>query len=333
VPHPAASPAYLVRGDDPVLLAQSVRALVSGVVGDEDPTLVVENLAGDEVEPGAVLDACLTPPFLTDRRVVVVRNAGALGEPDVSRLVEYLDDPLPTTSLVLVAGKGPTSPRLAGAVRRVGEVVDAGRPSGGRARAAWLRERLRDGPLRLDAAAVDLLAEHLGEDVGRLEALVGTLVSAHGEGARLGVDEVAPLLGEPGAVAPWELTDAIDRGEYTAALTSLHRMMGAGERHPLAVMAILHRHFAAMLRVDGGGAVDEHEAAALLGMKSGYPARKVVAQSCRLGPKRIRRALSLLADADLDLRGASGWPDELVLEVLVARLCQLAPRRAASPGR
>jgi hypothetical protein len=30
--------------------------------------------------------------------------------------------------------------------------------------------------------------------------------------------------------------------------------------------------------------------------------------------------VELLAQADLDLRGAKAWPDELVMEVLVARL-------------
>ena len=67
------------------------------------------------------------------------------------------------------------------------------------------------------------------------------------------------------------------------------------------------------------------EAAKLLGMKgSTFPAKKALAQSRRLGSDRIRRAVRLLAEADLDLRGAKAWPDELVLEVLVARLAALS---------
>jgi DNA polymerase-3 subunit delta len=38
----------------------------------------------------------------------------------------------------------------------------------------------------------------------------------------------------------------------------------------------------------------------------------------------VVRAIGLLAQADLDLRGAKEWPDELVMEVLVARLSRLA---------
>jgi DNA polymerase III delta subunit len=49
-------------------------------------------------------------------------------------------------------------------------------------------------------------------------------------------------------------------------------------------------------------------------------------QARRLGHDRISRAIRLVAQADLDLRGEKDWPDHLVLEVLVARLAALAPR-------
>jgi hypothetical protein len=43
----------------------------------------------------------------------------------------------------------------------------------------------------------------------------------------------------------------------------------------------------------------------------------------------VARAITLLAEADLTLRGfGKSWPDEMVMEVLVARLCRLAPAGA-----
>jgi DNA polymerase-3 subunit delta len=90
-----------------------------------------------------------------------------------------------------------------------------------------------------------------------------------------------------------------------------------------------------MLRLDGTGITDPKAAAAMLGM-SAFPAQKVLAQARRLGPERVARAISLIADADLDLRGLVDWPDELVIEVLVARLAQLVSLRggaAAGAGR
>ena len=86
--------------------------------------------------------------------------------------------------------------------------------------------------------------ERLGEDMGRLDGVVATLVATYGSAARpLGPDEVEPFLGEGGGVPPWDLTDAIDAGRTPEALGLLGRMMGAGGRHPLQVMAILHGHY------------------------------------------------------------------------------------------
>jgi DNA polymerase-3 subunit delta len=324
-------PVYLVKGDDPTLLADALRALVTELVGDEDHTLVVEDLDCAEAGVAAVLDACLTPPFLTAKRVVVARNAGALVADDGERLVTYLSDPLDTTALVLVGGGGTVPQKLTAAVKKTGDVVDAGVPGGGKARTGWIVDRLHEAPVKFDAAAGNLLGEHLGEDLGRLPGIVGSLVAAHGEGARIGVEELEPFLGEAGAVAPWDLTDAIDRGDTAGALDALHRMLHAGDRHPLVVMATLHRHYTAMLRLDGSGVRNEQEAATLLGLKSTFPAKKALTQSRKLGSQGIRRAVSLIAEADVDLRGAKAWPDHLILEVLVARLSKLvsAARRPA----
>src|SRR5437764_10240585 len=73
---PTDLPAYLVRGDDPVLTGDAVRDLVSDLVGDEDPAFAVEDLSGDDYEVAAVVEAAQTPPFFGDRRVVVARAVG-----------------------------------------------------------------------------------------------------------------------------------------------------------------------------------------------------------------------------------------------------------------
>ena len=173
-----------------------------------------------------------------------------------------------------------------------------------------------------------LLATHLGEDVGRLRSILELLTAAYGDGAKIGEDELLPFLGEAGGVAPWDLTDAIDRGDTAAALENVHRLVANG-RHPLVILASLHNHYTRILRLEGSGAADEKAAAQMLGITgSTFPARKALSQARRLGHEPAARAITLLADADLALKGAIEWPDGLVLEVLVARLSRLAPRGA-----
>ena len=325
------APAYVVAGDDASLVGEAARQLLRDLVGEEDPALVVEE-HGSEDDPdiGPVLDACATPPFLTSHRVVVVREAGRLRADQVGALLTYLEDPQPSASLVLVAGGGTIPTKLLNAVRRRGQVVDASAPTG-RGRSPWLVSRVRESAVRLDGPATAMLGEHLGEDLGRLSGVLEALTAAYGEGASLGCEEVEPFLGEAGAVAPWELTDAIDRGDTEGALEALHRMSGAGQRHPLVVMASLHRHYAAMLRLDGAPVHTESDAAAVLGTRTTFVAGKALREARRLGREGVGRAITLLAAADQDLRGASACPADVVMEILVARLSRLGPRQSQKP--
>jgi DNA polymerase-3 subunit delta len=82
-----------------------------------------------------------------------------------------------------------------------------------------------------------------------------------------------------------------------------------------------------MLRLDGAGVTSGEKAAELLGMRSAYPAKKALEQGRKLGPAKLGRAVMLLADADLDVRGRSNLPDATVLEVLVGRLSRLGAGR------
>jgi DNA polymerase III subunit delta len=324
---------YLVKGDDPSVVAQEVRALLNRVVGERDHALVVEEIgggSGEELSVGAVVDACLTPPFLVDRRVVVVRDAGRLLTADVPRLVEVVQDPLPTTVLILVGGGGTVPAPLVKAVSAAGEVVDVTTGKAGD-RKKWLHDHLRDAPVKLDAAATELLSEHVGEDLGRVEGLLGALSAAYGEHARISAEDLAPYLGGAGNVPRYELTDAIDRGEPGVALGVLRRMLDAGGLVPVQILATLHGHFANMLALDGDDVNGERDAAAVLGTAP-FVAKKALEQSRRLGSARIAQSINLIAAADLDVRGMSGLAPEVVVEILVARLArQTRPRSASRP--
>jgi DNA polymerase-3 subunit delta len=326
---------YLVRGDDPSLVGQAVHDLLGVLIGERDAAAVAEEHGGPgapDLEVGIIVDALTTPPFIADRRIVVVRDAGRLLSADAGRLVACLDDPVPGVVLVLVAGGGTIPAALVKAVDRVGRVVDTAVGTG-RARTQWIVDRLHDAPVRLDVRAATLLGDHLGGDLSRLQGLLDTLAAAYGPGAAIDADLLEPFLGEAGGVAPWDLTDAIDAGDTAGALVALRRLLGPGGSHPLVVLSILHRHYQAMLRLDGAGVTSGEQAAALLGARSVFPARKALEQGRRMGPARLGRAVTLLAGADLDVRGRSALPDTTVLEVLVGRLSRLGHVRDPGAGR
>jgi DNA polymerase III subunit delta len=325
---------HLLHGADEALVSQAVGDLVRRMVGDADRSLMVADLTldGDDVTVGRLVSEAQTPPFLTDRRVVVARDVQRLDGDEVAALDVYLSEPLPTTDLVLVHAGKPAK-KLVDAVRAAGghvTAVDVG--ANKRDRTSFVEEQVAASGVRLTAAAQLEVVDQLGEDLNRLAGVLDTLVAAFGPGARIDVDDVVPYLGDGGGVPPWDLTDAIDRGDREAALGALARMVRAGGRHPLQVMAILHAQYGRLLRLDGSGATDEASAGEVIGAK-GFAARKALDRVRVMGSDAVHDAVQLLAQADLDLRGRRELPEEAVLEILVARLCRLSRTRQVTGRR
>jgi DNA polymerase-3 subunit delta len=340
---------FVVKGGEPALVDRGVSRLVGELTSpdgsrkaDDDPgsgaaafAVAVEEHRvptppnADEGVIGAVVDALFTPGFLADRRIVVLREAENLdagqGGELASRLEEFFG---PNVLVLAVVGKALPG-ALAKLVKARGREIDTSPGSSSKARTQWLSEQFQLGPVHLEPAARQALEKHLGEDLSRLHPLLEVLAAAYGEGSRVTREELEPFLGEEGGAPPWDLTDALDNGDAKTAVHVAHRLIDSGGRHPFQLLATLHRHYGAMLRLDGSGITDAKAAASLLAM-SPFPAQKVLAQARRLGPERIARAISLIADADLDLRGVVDWPDELVIEVLVARLAQLVSLRGGA---
>jgi DNA polymerase-3 subunit delta len=342
--------AYLVRGENPILRGEVLEQLVEELVGDDDRMLAVEELtvpgkasageAADDLPTGAegraaVMDAALnaaqSPPFMTERRVVVVHEAGNLARDDVGGLVGYLADPLPTTVLVVVAGGGRLPKDLLDALKSV-KAKELG-PKAERT-GDVLAQHLEASGLEVGPDAAKAIAGHIGEDAGRIPQLVELLVSTYGPGASLDRADVEPYLGEAGAIPAYQLTNAIEAGDVPGALDTLHRMLNAADprqqrpMHPLQVMGMLagsYRRIARLTDPDVRNAKDAVEA--LGGKVKEYPARKALEQARALGSDGVRKAFDHLFAADLDLKGARAIPEDAVMEVLVARLAALSGRR------
>ncbi|MEZ5320663.1 MAG: DNA polymerase III subunit delta [Microthrixaceae bacterium] len=333
---PDGAPIVLLKGSDPVLIGDAATAQLREMLGGRSHDEVVDVFDADLDEglADAVMAAGAVSMF--GERIIVIRNAARLDSKAVDPLVRYLGDPSPETRLLLVWEKpqganqraNPVPKALLNAVAEAGGVVhqtDVGTRSADRA--AWVDEQIAASGVRIDAAAKQFLTARLGEDLSRLGGVLRVLAAAFPDRSRLGPDDIEPYVGEPGSIPPWDLTDAIDRGDVTAAVASAARMMNGGSRHPLQIMASLSTHITRMVRLDGACVVGEKDAAALLGMKgSTFPAKKALAQANRMGGERLARAVRLLAAADADLRGATGLGNEVVVEVLVGRLAQLNRR-------
>jgi DNA polymerase-3 subunit delta len=341
---------HLVTGNDPVLRDDAATRLVTELLDGEDRTLAVEEFTvagrGDTDTPSegrgelldAIVNAASSPPFMTARRVVIVRDVGNLRAGDLAPLIAFLDNPLDTTELVLVAGGAKTPAELEKRARAVGDVTA---PTSERS-ADVLAAELDAAGIRLAADAHDAVRAHVGEDAGLLPGLVETLAGVYGRDVQLDVDAVEPYLGEAGTIPVWDLTNAVERGDIPGALATVRRLLTVTSprqprpMHPLQVLGLLHGQYRKLLALDDPQVRTNEDAdAALGGRTSPRAAGFRLRQARALGTEGLRRAFDLIAQADLDLKGERAIPEAVVVELLVARLAALGggSRRSGTSSR
>ena len=324
---------YLISGDE-TLISLELTSLVDRLVGDHDRSMMVDDFDCSEsmFSIAPVIDALTTMSLFLERKVVLVRHLQDLPTEHVDNFVAAIDACIEETDLVITS-TGKVLKSINDALKRVkAETIGAVVISNQGERIKWVESKLVEAGFTYSADAARLISRWFGGDQARVAGLIATLVSTYGEGAKLSRSDIEIFLGEAGSIAPWDLTDAIDKGDANTALVMLHRMLA--DSHPMQILALLANRYAQMMKIDGRGVRTAADAVEILGGKE-FTAKKVLEQYQRLGSAGISRAISLIATADLDLRGGKDWEPELVMEVLVARLARLggvstAPRARAS---
>ena len=251
------------------------------------------DLRADDLDVGAVIDAWSTPPFLVDRRVVVVRDAGRLTAADAGRVGGGPEDPPPMSVLLLVGGEGPC-PR-AWSRRREPSARSSTRQWGpGGAGSSWIEDQVgtKLGAALTPASPPDAQRSIWVSDLepaGRAPRHARPRPTGRGRGSD--VDELDPFLGEAGFGATLGPDRRHRRRRTEDALAALHRQLAAGGRSaPEILGACCTDTSRPCSALDGSGVSTAEEAAALLGTRSTFVAKKALQRSSQLGFDRIGQA-------------------------------------------
>lgn len=329
------SSSFAVVGTDATMVYDALHNVVANALGDLDPSFALQDFtAKDVTSPGAVsvasqvMEALNTPPFLVERRVVVVRDAQSLVAEEVAQILQWMNDPAPDTVLVI----GVVGTKVNKLVKAAGEVVEVNVGTRSQDRVAFVEAKLAEYRVTIDRTTAQRISDKVGDDIARVDSLARSLQSIYGS-APLNFAHVEPYLGDAGDVPEWDLTDAIDNGDATKAIVVARRMLDSKGRAGLQIVNMLQRHYLRMARLEGSGVRGDDEAAALLGINR-YPAGKALRVSQRIGAERISAAVHMIANADVDLKGGVSYGGKdlnsdldvtelTVIEVLVARLAKM----------
>ena len=318
---------YLVTGSDTPRRDQAVRLLEETLCDPEMHQWCLVKVDAEESTGGDVLDLVSTPPFLGERRVVVVKGAERL--PSDEALIPYVQAPPEFSTLILVAESVDRRRKLYQAIKKGGLVLEYETPKENDLDRR-VHEMARGLGLNLDREAVSALVERVGGDLERITQELHKLSVYVENGAAVDRAQVDALVGAGppilGQYALFEYVDALTEGSGAQALERLGRLIAAGEP-PLVVLAMIARQFRLLLAATAWRGERPEALAMALAMKSTFPAKKAMTQVRHWSLPQLIEALEACALCDaLMKRGVDG---RRALEILTVKLVQHRLNRRA----
>ena len=325
------APLLLIAGGrdfDSYLAEAALDRLLDEAIGS-DRTEALQAFRGEESSWAQVLDAARTRSLFAAKKALVVRQAEALRGDD-SGVLEYVKDPTPGVTLVLIAAKPDKRKTLWKKLFDAATVTLAEPMKGARLK-NYVRDELRRRKLPLPEDALSALIERVGADLRRLIGEIEKL-QAYAEGGRLSAEDVALVLGRGFARPLYELSDAFGERRGRAALELLEKALDEGEA-ALRILAALHRGLRELRKARAlhEQRVPRERMIAALGLGNrAFKLDEILATARRWDERSFRRATAALERADRAIK-SSGEP-RIALFAAVAEACGEA-RPSPAGGR
>ena len=333
------APAYYFHGDDDYLKEEEVRRIVDVATDPATRDFNFEMLRGGDVDAETLGTAVSTPPMMAERRVVVVRDVGALKKDARAMLDRYLARPASDLLLLLVSPAGGKADKAFTAKAASLEF----KPLTGDRVPKWIAYYAEhDLKTPITEGAVALLQDAVGADLAQLKVELDKLASYAG-GAAINEAAVTAVVGVRPGETTGDFLDAVARRDATAALAMLPTVLQQpkGGAVPLVIALTVQT-----LGIGWAQAARERGASegklssdifGLLKETGVYPWRAwgefagtCARASAQWSPQAVDHALDALLAADAALKGSRVSSDEQLMATLVLSLCGAAAIRRAA---
>ena len=315
------APIYCLTGER-FLVDTAVAAIRAAVLAQAGAAAAFNHDTFDLKENGvgAAVGTARTLPMMAKRRLVVGKAIDEVKSADLEPLLAYIEDPNPSTCLVLYGDKVDVRLKAFAALRKRGFLYVFA-PLRDNALAGWLRTEAHGRGIDIKPDAAGALATLAGPDLGRLAQALEQLAIYVGKERAIAVDDVEDLVAETREHAVFELTKAIGMGDVPRALALCANMLRNREP-PLKIQFMLVRQVRQIWRAKelAAAGASRNDIAAGVGINP-YFLDDVLVPAKRMSRAALERALERLYQADLAVKTSKVEP-ELQLSRLVQALAE-----------
>lgn len=238
-------PIYLFHGEESFYIDELTKYIEENILDTAAKAFNQTVLYGKEIDYKTILDSAKRYPVMSDKQVVVVKEAQELKT--LEKLEAYFQNPLESTILVLAHKHKKLDARKKYSkilmesnqvcVFESPRLYDKDIPN-------WINNYLKDRKIEIKPAATTLLAEYLGTDLSKISNELDKLMLNLPQGTAIDKNIIQKNIGISKDFNVFELQNALGRRDKLKSFLIVKYFIGNPQSHPLPVVtATLYNFF------------------------------------------------------------------------------------------
>ena len=262
-------------------------------------------------------------PFMAKFRLVILKNFDTMKVSDKNLIAEYVQNPVPTSILILTADKIDERTKVNKLISEKAVKIFCRSPYNSTDILRWLNIEIREKKLFMDNDSKELFTRSIELDyqlaANELEKLI---IYTKGKG-NITIDDVKETVGKSRTNKVYDLQNEIGKQNLKKSLTILENMIANNET-AVFIIIMLSRFFLTLWRIKAlqKNNISNSEIENRYIPEIFYKFRKEhVAFAGNYSDSNLSTIFSLLLQADIDAKSLN-LKDEIILEILVYKICK-----------
>ena len=305
------APVYLLHGEEGYYI-DALAKRFEDILPDDEKTFNQYILHAPETEPSQIMDLCRRMPMMSERQVVILKEAQAIRADKLNKLHSYVADPAPSTILVICCrGAVAKGKDLLAALKKTGAVIFESKKVTDYNAPALIGNYIKSKDLSAGQKALEMLRDFIGTDLSRLFNEIDKLASLLPPRAEITPDVIERHIGVSREFNSFELVDAIAARDGAKAFRILAYFRSNPKAVPLVMAtASVFNFFADLLQAyyspdrSDTGIMNE------LKLRNQFALRRIKLGMSRYTAVQVVEILSAIRNFDVQSKGVGSRQNE-----------------------
>ena len=315
-------PIYFLFGEEPYYIDKISQFIEKNVLTEEEKGFNQMVLYGKEASIDEIVSNAKRYPMMAERQVVIVKEAQELSR-TIEQLVDYAENPQPTTVLVLCYKykKLDKRKKLYKSVGKHGVLFESKKLYENQV-SEWLRKVLHGKGYSISHKAAIVLVEYLGTDLSRISNELDKLTLVLPKESQITPADIEEHIGISKDYNNFELKKAIGERNVLKAIRIVNYFAQNPKDNPFVLtVSLLHNFFSQLLQYHGLNDHSPKNVASALRVNPYFVGEYQIAAK-NYPMKKVSSIISHLREMDLKGKGvgATAIPQSDLLKELMVKI-------------